>query len=300
MIMRYSLRQLEIFCAVARTLSYTRAAEELNLTQPAVFTQVRQLEDSVGTPIIERIGKRLFLTDAGRLVLDSARTILGEAGRMDQALADLRGLSRGRLRISIVSTAKYDVPARLGVFCAQHPGIDVVLNVWNREELLGRLTNNEDDLYILGTPPDNLDIIAEPFADNPLVLVAAPDHPLASRKGLVVGDLRDQPFLMRETGSGTRIAAERFFSAAGLRPSVRMELGANEAIKQAAAAGLGLAVLSRGTVELELKVGVLKQLDVEGFPILRRWYVAYLSGKRLSVAAQAFLTQLRGGARPVR
>ncbi len=294
--MRYSLRQLEIFCAVARTLSYTRAAEELNLTQPAVFTQVRQLEDSVGTPIIERIGKRLFLTEAGRLVLDSARAILTEVGRMDQALADLGGLSRGRLRISIVSTAKYDVPARLGIFCARHPGIDVALSVGNREDLLGRLGNNEDDLYILGTPPDNLDVIAEPFADNPLVLVASPDHPLAERKGLVIGDLRDQPFLMRETGSGTRIAAERFFFAAGLRPVVRMELGANEAIKQAAAAGLGLAVLSRGTVELELKVGVLKQLAVEGFPILRRWYVAYPSGKRLSLAAQAFLTQLRGGA----
>jgi LysR family transcriptional regulator, low CO2-responsive transcriptional regulator len=293
--MRYSLRQIEIFRAVARSLSYTRAAETLNLTQPAVFTQVRQLEEQLGEPLIERIGKRLFLTEAGRVVDEAAREILGEVDRLDQRLADLRGLVRGRLRIAIVTTAKYDIPARLGAFCGAHPGIDVALTVGNREELLTRFAANEDDLYVLGTPPEGLDAEAEPFADNPLVLLAPPDHPLAGRRGLSPRDLAGHPFVMRESGSGTRIAAERFFAAAGLHPVVRMELGANEAVKQAVAAGLGLSVLSRGTALLELRHGVLTELDVAGFPIVRQWYVAYPRGKRLSVTAGAFLAILRQG-----
>lgn len=290
--MRYSLRQLQIFRSVARTLSYTRTGEALNLTQPAVFTQVRALEEALGAPLIERIGKRLHLTEAGREVEETARDILDGLERLDQRLADLSGMKRGRLRVAIVTTAKYDIPARLGAFCAAHPGIDVTLEVGNREELLARLAANEDDLYVLGTPPEGLDVVAEPFADNPLVLIAPPDHPLAGRR-LAPADLAGHPFVMREPGSGTRIAAERFFAAAGIAPVVRMELGANEAVKQAVAAGLGLSVLSRGTALLELRHGELAELDVAGFPILRQWFVAHPRGKRLSVAATAFLDMLR-------
>lgn len=290
-----SLRQLQIFREVARSLSYTRAAEALHLTQPAVFTQVRQLEDQLGSPLIERIGKRLYLTEAGEAVLGSAREVLGELERMEMRLADLRGLARGRLRLAAVSTAKYDVPGRLGDFCRRHPGIEVALFVGNREELLTRFAGNEDDLYILGTLPEGLEAEHFAFADNPLVAIAPAGHPLAARRGVPPGDLAAEPFVMRERGSGTRIAAERFFAAQGLAPAVRLELGANEAIKQAVIAGLGLSVLSRGTALLELQQGCLVELDVAGFPLHREWQVAWPRGKRLSLAAQAFLRQLREG-----
>lgn len=287
--MAASLRQLQIFLAVARDLSYTRAAEELHLTQPAVFTQVKQLEDQLGNALIERIGKRLFLTEAGRVVQASAKDVLDELDRMEMRLADLRGLARGRLRVAVVSTAKYDIPRRLGEFCRQHPGLDVALMVGNREELLARFAANEDDLYILGTLPVGVDAEQHAFAENPLVLIAPPDHPLAHQTAVMPSALADDPFVMREKGSGTRIAAERFFASRGLAPRVRMELGANEAIKQAVMAGLGLSVLSRGSALLELEQGALVELAVEGFPLLRHWYVAWPRGKRLSVGAQAFL-----------
>lgn len=293
--MRASLRQLQIFQAVARSLSYTRAAEDLHLTQPAVFTQVRQLEDQLGAPLIERIGKRLFLTGAGEVVLASAREVLEELERMEMRLADLRGMARGRLRLAAVSTAKYDVPGRLGEFCRRHPGIDVALVVGNRKELLERFAANEDDLYILGSVPDEIGAESIVFADNPLVVIAPPDHPLAARRAVPPVDLAAVPFVMREKGSGTRIAAERFFAAQDLSPVVRMELGANEAIKQAVIAGLGLSVLSRGTALLELQQGCLVELDVAGFPLHRQWHVAWPRGKRLSLAAQAFLDQLQEG-----
>lgn len=292
--MRYSLRQLQIFRAVAQDLSYTRAAEVLNLTQPAVFTQVRHLEEQIGSPLIERIGKRLYLTAAGVAVQAAARTVLQEIDRLDMELAELQGMVRGRLRLAVVSTAKYDIPPRLGVFCAAHPGIDVALTVTNREAVLARFAANEDDLYVLGTPPDHLGAEALRFAPNPLVLIAPPNHPLAAQPGLTVDQVARWPFLMREPGSGTRIATEAFFAARGAALTVRMELGANEAIKQAVMAGLGLAVLSRGTVDLELRHGLLVMLDLAGMPLQRHWFVAWPAGKRLSVAARAFVEVLTG------
>ncbi|MCB1397620.1 MAG: LysR family transcriptional regulator [Rhodobacter sp.] len=292
--MRYSLRQMQIFQEVARTLSYTRAAEALHLTQPAVFAQVRQLEDQVGHPLIERLGKQLYLTDEGQVVLAAAQAILSEVENMEMRLADLRGLARGRLRLAVVSTAKYDLPALIGRFSAAHPGIEVALTVGNRQELLARFAQNADDLYILGTPPEGIDAAAEVYAENPLVVIAPPDHPLAGRR-VRVAALADYPFLSREPGSGTRLAVERCFAEAGVAPVARIELGANEAVKQGVIAGLGLSVLSRGTVALELRHGYLVELDVAGFPLMRHWYVAWPRGKRLSLAAEAFLDLLRAG-----
>lgn len=291
--MRYSLRQLQIFQEVARHLSYTRAAESLNLTQPAVFAQVRQLEDQTGHKLIERLGKTLFLTEAGETVLASAQRMLDEVANLDMRLAEMQGLARGRLRLAVVSTAKYDIPARIGAFNAGYPGIEVALTVCNREELLARFARNADDLYILGTPPDGLAADVERYAENPLVVIAPPGHPLAGRDGLGMKDLARYPFLMRESGSGTRLAAERCFQDAGASPSVRLELGANEAVKQGVIAGLGLSVLSRATVALELRHGYLRELDVAPFPIIRHWHVAWPRGKRLTLASEAFLGQLR-------
>ncbi len=294
--MRLTLRQLDIFREVARTRSYTRAAEALHLTQPAVFAQVRQLEEHLQVPLIERIGKTLHLTQAGEAVLASARVVLDEIAALDMRLADIAGLRRGRLSLCIVSTAKYDIPLRLGPFARANPGIDISLSVGNREELLARFAANEDDLYILGTVPEGLDAEWRPYAENPLVLVAAPDHPLAGRRGLTPRDVAHEPFILREPGSGTRAATERFFAENGISPPVTMELGAGEAVQEAVRTGLGLSVLSRGAAELELATGRLVALDMAGFPILRHWHVAWPRGKRLSPAAQAFLeVLLKGG-----
>ncbi|MBN8293993.1 LysR family transcriptional regulator [Rhodobacter sp. NTK016B] len=295
--MRYSLRQMQIFQQVADSLSYTRAAEALNLTQPAVFAQVRQLEEQVGQPLIERLGKRLFLTEAGQAVLQSARTILGEVDAMEMRLAELRGLARGRLSLAVVSTAKYDLPAVIGAFSAAHPGIEVALTVGNRRELLARFAQNADDLYVLGQPPEGIDAEAEIYAENPLVVVAPKGHPLGQGgRALTVQDLAAYPFLTREEGSGTRRAVEACFAQGGVAPKVRMQLGANEAVKQGVIAGLGLSVLSRGTVALELRHGYLQELPVAGFPLMRHWYVAWPRARRKSLAAEAFLDRLRSGA----
>ncbi len=294
--MRYSLRQLQIFQEVAQHLSYTRAAEALHLTQPAVFAQVRQLEDQCGHKLIERMGKTLFLTEAGELVLVSAQRILSEVEDLDTRLAELRGLARGRLRLAVVSTAKYDIPARIGAFNRDYPGIEVALTVCNREEILARFSRNADDLYILGTPPEGLEAQVERFAENPLVAIAPPDHPLSDARDIGVSDLAGYPFLTRESGSGTRLAAERCFDEAGVFPSRQIELGANEAVKQGVIAGLGLSVLSRATVALEVRHGYLVELDCPPFPIIRHWHVAWPRARQPSLAAEAFLQQLRSSA----
>lgn len=295
--MNITLRQLEIFREVARHLSYTRAAEALNLTQPAVFAQVRQLEGQLQTELIERIGRQLHLTASGRAVLETARAVLGEIDGMKMRLAEMQGLMRGRLGLCIVSTAKYDIPGRLGPFARAHPDIDIALTVGNREELLARFAANEDDLYILGAVPETLDAEWHPYAENPLVVIAAPDHPLAARSGIAPREIAGHAFILREPGSGTRAATERFFAGAGIAPPVTMELGANEAIKEAVRTGLGLSVISRGSAELELQTGRLVELRVEGFPLLRHWHVAWPRGKRLSPAALAFVDVLLGKGR---
>lgn len=290
--MHLSLRQINIFESVARHLSYTRAAEELHLTQPAVFTQVKQLEEGVGLPLLERIGKQIHLTDAGREVLATCRETMDALERLEMRLADMQGLKRGRLRVAMVTTAKYLVPRLLGEFCTQYPGIEASLTVTNREKLLARIANNEDDLVILGVPPEGMDVVATPIADNPLVVIARSDHPLAGSKTIPLARLAEEPFILREKGSGTRLATERHFAEHRLSLKVRMELGSNEAIKQAIAGGLGVSVLSLHTLVLEGVEGLLQPLDVAGFPLHRKWYLAYQRGKHLSSVAEAFIDYL--------
>lgn len=292
--MHVSLRQLKIFEAVARHLSYTRAAEELFLTQPAVFTQVKQLEESVGLTLLERIGKRIHLTDAGGEVLATCRETLDALDRLEMRLSDMQGLKRGRLRLAMVTTAKYLMPRLLAEFCVKHPGIEASLTVTNREKLLARIAANEDDLAILGAPPEGMDIVATPIAENPLVVIARNDHPLAGKKRISLQRLAEEPFILREPGSGTRLATERFFAEHQLALKVRMELGSNEAIKQAIAGGLGVSVLSRHTLTLEGAGGLLLPLDVSGFPLMRKWYLVYPKGKHLSAVAKAFIEHLLG------
>lgn len=270
--MHLSLRQIRIFEAVARHRSYTRAAEELHLTQPAVFTQAKQLEEGVGHLLLERIGKQVYLTDAGREVLATCRETIEGLDRLEMRLADMQGLKRGRLRLAMVTTAEYLLPRLLGEFCAHYPGIEAKLIVSNREQLLVRMANNEDDLTILGAPPEGM----------------------AGEKAIPMARIAEEAFIFREPGSGTRLATERHFAEHGLKLKVRLELGSNEAIKQAIAGGLGVSVLSGYTLALEGLSGLVQPLDVQGFPLMRKWYVAYPKGKHLSAVAEAFLSHLLG------
>ena len=287
-----TLRQLEVFSAIVRHGSFTRAAEELFLTQPTVSMQIKKLTDAVGMPLFEQIGKKLYFTDAGRALYRFSCEIFDQFARFEMTIADLQGLKQGTLRLAVVTTAKYFAPRILGKFCQQYPGVDVSLKVSNRERILKRITENEDDLYVFGLPPEEIPTIAEPFLENPLVVIAPKQHPLAGKQRIPLERLANEPFLVREPGSGTRMAVERLFAERGLAMKVRMELGSSEALKQATIGGLGISVLSCHTLSLVETSSELTVLDVRGFPIKRYWYVVYPKGKQLSIVAQTFLDYL--------
>jgi DNA-binding transcriptional LysR family regulator len=287
--MRVTLRQLQTFEAVARLSSVTRAAQEMHVSQPTVSKQIKLLQEEVGIPLIEHIGKKLFLTEAGQQLYDTCAQWLNTWGRFEQTIADLKGMKQGRLRVSTVTTAKYFLPRILGLFCQNYPGIDVSLEVLNRIRVLERLANNQDDLYIMGVPPESEDVYAEPFIENSLVMIAPTNHPLAAKKHIPVAELEGQPFILREQGSGTRLLVEKLFDDLKLRLNVRMELGSNEAIKQAVAGGLGVSLLSKSSLNLDPSQNELCLLDIEGFPIKRHWYMVRPKDKELSVVAQTFM-----------
>ena len=283
-----TLRQLRVFEAVARHLNFSRAAEELHLSQPAVSMQIKQLEDNSGLPLFEQIGKRIYLTEAGRELFQYSRSIAQQLQELEAVLDQMKGLERGKLNLSVVSTANYFAPQLLAKFCQQYNKVAVRLSVSNREVVLNQLADNETDLAIMGQPPEGLDIIAESFMENPLVVIAPPHHRLARQRKIPRARLQQEIFVLREAGSGTRSAMERFFAEHRIKLNTGMEMGTNEAIKQAVQAGMGLGIISLHTIELELETKRLKVLDVEGFPIKRHWYVVHRSQKRLTKAAQAF------------
>ncbi len=288
-----SMRQLQVFEASARLSSITRAAEELFLTQPTVSMQIKKLEGSVGLPLFEQVGKRISLTDAGEALYRAAREILEMLGRLEMEVAELKGLKTGQLRLAVVTTAKYFAPRILGKFCKDYPGIDASLEVTNRERLLERMTKNLDDLYIVGRPPESPEYEFEPYMPNPLVTVAPSTHPLAKEHNIPLSRIADEPFIIREKGSGTRKALETHFETHKLKLNIKMELGSNEAIKQAILGGLGIAVLSQHTLGQGIDQTGLTILDVKGFPIQWQWHVGHMRGKRLSVVARTFLEFLR-------
>lgn len=287
-----TLHQLKVFEAVARHSSFTRAAEELFLTQPTVSMQVKQLSKTVGLPLFEQVGKKLFLTAAGKELYATCQDIFQRLTEFEIAIADLKGLKQGTLRIAVVTTAKYVIPRILGPFCQRYPGIDISLTVTNHQYVLDSLASNRDDLYILSQLPDDSDAEVHPFMENPLVVLAPRSHPLALEKDIPLARVAEEPFIMREPGSGTRKAIQKLFDEHGLPLKVKLDLGSNEAIKQAIAGGMGLSVLSKHTLALEGLKNQLIVLDVEGFPIERYWYVVHPSGKQLSAIAQAFFDYL--------
>lgn len=288
----YSLHQLELFASVARLESFSRAAGELGVTQSAVSVQTRHLEDALGLPLFEYLGRKLYLTEAGRELQSTTRTIFESLERLEMALAQMKGLKQGRLHLMTTTTAKYFVPRLLGSFCEQYPGIDIKLQVAGREEVLAGIENNAADLYVMGWPPARTNLIATPFLDNDLVIIARHDHPLAQEKQIPLQRLAQEAFLMREPGSGTRMALEQLFAEQGCPIETRMELESNEAIKQAVLGGLGVAILSRQALSAHTQEGQIITLDVCGFPLQGHWYAVHLSEKRLSVVAQAFLQHL--------
>lgn len=283
-----TLHQLKIFDALARHMSVARTAEALHLTPPAVSIQVKQLSEAVGQPLVERIGKQIHLTSAGELVADACRDLFERLERLAQDLSALQGIEKGRLKLAIITTAKYFVPRLLGDFCARHPGIEVSLFVGNRQAVLERLAHSEDDLYVLGQPPEHAKVEAVPFASNPLVAIAYPGHSLAGEHAIAPSRLGREPFIAREQGSGTRLAYEAFFRQHRTELEVRMELGSNEAIKQTVAGRLGISILSQSAVRAELASGEIVLLDVAGLPLERRWYLVHLAGKSMTPAASAF------------
>ncbi len=292
-----SLPQLAVFESCARLGNFTRAAEELHMAQPTVSTQIRKLTETIGLPLFEQIGKRVYLTEAGQLLHNACLDIFATVESMEHHLEDLRGLNSGRLRLAVSTTGKYFAPRMLAAFVQRHKGIEVSLEIHNRRVLIDRLSANQDDLYVFAHPPADLDVVRQAILPNPMVVFARADHPLAQEKNIPLARIAKEPFLMREPGSGTRMVVEDVFANAGLEPQVRMELSANESIKQAILAGLGISIMSRYTLGLDTEHAELATLDVQGFPLESQWYFVYPVGKQISVVARTFMDFVRAEAK---
>jgi DNA-binding transcriptional LysR family regulator len=282
-----SIRQLQVFTTVARHLSFARAAEELHLSPPAVSMQVGELEHVLGVPLFERTGRKVALTTAGEYFLVHARRLLGNLKDAEDTIARLRGVQTGRLVVGVQSTAKYFMPRLIAGFLREHPGVDLRIEVANRQALSEALARNEVDLAVMGTPPRQHDFRIEPFAAHPLGVIAAPEHPLAALPHVPPALLEREPFIVRETGSGTRATMEQYFADVGIKPAAAMTMGSNETIKQAVMAGIGISFLSLHTTGLEVKDGLIKVLEVEGLPLIRRWQIVHVRAKLLAPAAEA-------------
>ncbi len=286
--LKITLRQLQVFASVARNLSYTAAARELHLSQPGVSMQVRQLEEAVGLPLFEQLGKKIYLTEAGRHMLEYSRSLEDLLDEAEGVFDSLKGVESGHLSVSVATTASYFATRLLAAWSKRHQDVSIDLDVTNRQSLQRQLEANEPDLVIMGHPPSGVPVDAEALMENPLVMIAAPDHELVDERNIPLERFASEPFVVREPASGTRIATQRFFDAHGVPFNKTFTMTRNDAIKQAVEAGLGLGIVSQHTIELELETGHLHILDVAGFPIMRTWYLVRRKGKRLSPAAESF------------
>lgn len=283
-----TFRQLQVFNIVALERNFTKASEKLHLSQPAVSLQIKQLEQSAGLPLFDRLGNKISLTEAGEEVLKCSQIIAKVLGDTEESIEQLKGFNRGRLYLSVATTAAYFISRTLADFAAAYPEVAVSLDVTNRETLLEQLDDNIPDMVVMGEAPSNKDLNSLAFKENPLVIVAEGEHSLAKRQSIPIEELRQQSFVSREKGSGTRAAIERFLESQGLHFNFIMEMTSNEAIKQSVIAGLGLGIVSAQSVELEVEMGRLVILDIVGFPILRHWYIVSRMGKKLSPVAKLF------------
>ena len=292
-LLRITFRQLQVFRAVCTSLSYSRAAEEMSLTQPAVSLQIRQLEELLDQPLFDYVGKKLYLTDAAQALLKASDDIFARLDSLDMQLADLQGTLQGQLSLAVESSAKYFTPHLFAAFRQQHPEVSLQLTVVNHAAAVKRLSVNRDDLLIMSQVPQNMALEFLPFLNNPIVAVARPDHPLCQQGTLTLQDLTHWPLLVRETGSGTRQASEEYCHQKRAHFAQSMELGSLEAQREAVQAGLGLAFLPRHAASLGLARGRLHELPVQGLPLHRSWCIVHPRGKRLSPVAQAFIAFIR-------
>jgi len=292
-----TLPQLSVFEAVARLGSFTKAGEELFMAQPTVSVQMKKLSETIGLPLVEQVGKRVQLTDAGRVLHEGCLDLFKALARVEQNLADLRGLEAGRLQLAVSTTAEYFMPRILAEFVKYHPKVEVSLQILNRSALLDRMSRNLDDLYVFGGAPEGDDVVSHRILPNPIVALAHAGHPLALDKNISFARFAEEPFLMRETGSGSRVTAGELFTKHGIKPRVRMELSNNEAIKQAIIAGLGVSIMSRYALGLDVPHEQLAVLDVQGFPIDPGWDFVHPTGKQLSLVAKSFMEFTRREAR---
>jgi DNA-binding transcriptional LysR family regulator len=283
-----TFRQVKVFETVARHMNYSRAAEELRMSQPGVSTHIKQLEAHAGLPLFEQVGRRIYLTSAGHEMLRYSRAILQQLREADDALAALKGIRGGRLNIAVISAGDYFFPGRLAEFCRRHERVTVRLSVNNREEILRQLAENTADLTVLLRPPENPDMVAEAFAPQPHVIIAAPEHELAHKRHIPLQALADEAFIAREQGSDTRLAMEEVLAESRVKINMTMEIKSTETIKQAVIAGMGISFLSAHTIGTELELGRLCVLDVAGFPVMRDWHIVHHRKKRLPPVAVAF------------
>ena len=284
-----TLTHLMVFDAIARLGSFTKAAEELHMAQPTVSVQMKKLSETIGLPLFDQVGRRIQLTPAGQELYAACQDIFLRISEVESRLATLRGGKPIGLRLAVSTTGKYFAPRLLGQFWERHPGADVSMQVLNREHLMSRLVADLDDFYVFSTPPDDPDYQCHRILPNPIKVYAREDHPWAGRKHISISELATQPMLVREAGSGTRDMVLAHFTTAGLAPTVRMELSSNEAIKQAIVGGLGISILSSHAMTTEVGNRRIVPLDVEGFPLLRDWWLVYSRKRQLSPVALSFL-----------
>ncbi len=287
--MRATLHQLRIFHQLTLLMNYTKVANKLNLTQPAVSIQIKQLESNLDLPLFEKIGTKLFLTPAGHELNRFCDEIFARIDRLDITLNAMKGALEGDLRMAVVTSAKYFTPHLLGEFHKLYPKVKLLLEVVNREQIIQRLKDNSDDLVIMGLVPESMSLTRYPFVENPIAIFASPSHPLAKKKNIPLYELAKYDFIFRESGSGTRKAVEAFMQSNNIKLKPSMVLGSSETIKQAVMADLGISALSRHSATLELATKCLIELDVESFPLVRNWYVVHHKTKQLSPISQAFI-----------
>lgn len=286
--MNITFRQLRLFKALADTGSVSAAARVMHVTQPTASMQLKEVTAAVGLPLYEVIGKKIHLTEVGKELAQTARKISLNWESFEQSVDELKGLSKGKLRIAVVSTAKYFVPRLIGNFCKKYPAIDVSLEILNRDGVVERLRNNLDDLYIMSMPPNDMDLHDEILMANPIVVIAATSDKLKNKAKIPLKELKAARFILREQGSGTRMMADQFFKKKRFKPNIRLELGSNEAVKESVAGGLGLGVISRHAMHGLKKENGIEIIDVDGFPLASSWHMVHHSSQKLSPAALAF------------
>lgn len=290
--MNVTFRQLRLFQALADTGSVSAAARVMHVTQPTASMQLKEVSQAVGLPLYEVLGRKVYLTDAGRELATAARAMTGIWESFEQGVDAVKGLARGRLRVAVVSTAKYFIPRLIGSFCRKHPAIDVALEILNRDGVVQRLRENLDDLYIMSMPPADMDLGDEIFMPNPIVVIAATSDVLSKSARIPLSELASRRFILREPGSGTRMAVDRYFRRMKFRPDVRLELGSNEAVKESVAGGLGVGVVSSHVLHGHRKEHGVRVIDMEGFPLPSAWHLVHPSSKKLSPLALAFKAHL--------